>query len=350
MPQNHAVAPFGVVPLVEVTRGTIVESRHFGAAAVVAADGEVVASWGDVQQLVYPRSSMKVIQALPLLETGAADSFGLTDPELSIACASHRGSAAHTQTVGGMLRRIGLDETALACGARMPDDIAAKTVLLRANAEPGRASNGCSGKHAGMMLAAHHMGAPVDGYHQIEHPVQQRVIGALEQMAGLDLFDTPRAIDGCSLPVWALPLGNLALAMARVADPSDQPESRQSALSRLWRAQAAAPEMVDGAGRFVTETIRLGEGALLVKNGAEGVQVAAIRHAGIGMAVKVSDGGDRAAEVAIAALLLRFAKPSGALRGHLNLTANRQLFSWAGEPVGMIRPADGWLQKRGDGG
>ena len=218
MADGHAPAPDGVVPMIDVTRGDVVESRHFGAAAVVTADGTVVNAWGDVEWPVYPRSSLKPLQALSLLETGAADAFGLGDAEIAIACASHSGSAAHVATVAAMLDKIGLDESALACGPRDPADSAEAARLVREGMAPGRAHNGCSGKHAAMLLTAHHLGAPTEGYHRVTHPVQQRVIGIVEQMTGLDLGAVRRAIDGCSLPIWALPLGNLALAMARLAD------------------------------------------------------------------------------------------------------------------------------------
>jgi L-asparaginase II len=343
MAEGRPLAPAGVVPLIDVTRGAIVESRHFGAAAVVGADGTVVAAWGDVEAPVYPRSALKMMQALPLLETGAAEAFGLGDAEIAIACASHAGAAEHLATVAGMLARIGLDEAALACGPRPPADPAERARLAREGAAPGRAHNGCSGKHAAMLLTAHHLRAPAEGYHCVTHPVQQRVIGTVEQMTGLDLGAVPRAVDGCSLPVWAFPLGNLALAMARLADPDDQPEARQQAVARLWRAQAAAPEMIDGAGSFVTKAIRLAEGALLVKNGAEGVFVATVREAGLGLAVKIADGGDRAAQAAIAALLLRYAEPAGPLKALLEQAAAPAVTSWAGEAVGAIRPAAGWL-------
>ena len=346
MSDPHASAADGFVPLVEVTRGDIVESVHFGAAAVVTTDGDVVASWGDVEQPVYPRSSIKMIQALPTIETGAADAFALTDAELAIACASHVGTEAHVDTVAGMLARIGLTEDSLACGARPPVDDEAGRALARAGVDPGRIHNGCSGKHAAMLLTAHHMGATIDGYHRVDHPVQQRVIGALEQMTGLDLNQVARSVDGCSLPIWALPLGNLALAFARIADPSDQPEPRQAAIARLWRAIAAAPEMIEGPGLLVSETMRLAPERIVVKNGAEGVFVAAIRDSGLGIAVKVADGGDRAARVAVAALLLRYAEPAGALKTVLQQGAEVPVTSWAGEPVGVIRPAGRWMPRR----
>jgi L-asparaginase II len=345
MSHAHGPAASGVIPLVEVTRGRIVESRHFGTAAVVDASGHVVAAWGDVEQPVYPRSSIKMVQALPLLETGAAEAFGLTDAEVAIACASHSGSAAHVATVTRMLARAGLDADALACGPRRPADPEMQAALARAGEKPRRIHNGCSGKHAGMILTARHLGQPVAGYHRPEHAVQQRVVGTVEQMTGLDLFAAPRSTDGCSLPIWALPLGNLALAMARIADPADQPETRQAAIARLWQAQAAAPEMIDGAGSFVTETIRLAGGRILVKNGAEGVQVATIRDLGLGIAVKAADGADRAAQVAIAALLLRFAEPEGALREHLEQAAEPPVKTFAGETVGVMRPSEDFLAR-----
>lgn len=343
MSHAHGPAASGVVPMVEVTRGRLVESRHFGVAAVVDAGGHVVAAWGDVEQPVYPRSSIKMVQALPMLETGAAEAYALTDEEVAIACASHAASAAHLATVARMLGRIGVGEDALACGPRRPGDEAMQAELARAGDKPRRIHNCCSGKHAGMILAARHIGQPIAGYHRPEHAVQQRVAGAMEQMTGLDLFAAPRSVDGCSLPIWALPLGNLALAMARIADPHDQPDARQAAIARLWQAQAAAPEMVDGAGSFVSETIRLAAGRIVVKNGAEGVQIAAIRDSGLGIAVKAADGADRAAQVALAALLLRFAEPAGALRAHLAQAVEPAVKTFAGETVGVVRPAADWL-------
>lgn len=347
MSHDHAPAPAGFAPLIEVTRGGIVESRHCGVAAVVATDGGVVAAWGDVEQAVYPRSAIKMIQALPSLETGAVDAFALNDAEVAITCASHAGTDAHVATVAGMLARIGADQTALACGAKRPTDEQTQDALARTGRQPDRRHNGCSGKHAGMLLAAAHMGAPLAGYHRVDHPVQQRVIGTLEQMTGLDLFAAPQAPDGCSLPIWAFPLGNLALAFARIADPSDQPDLRQQAIGRLWRALAAEPAMVDGPGRFVTEVLRLGGGSIAVKNGAEGVQVASVRASGLGLAVKIADGSDRAAQAAMAAMLLRFAEPAGALRDYLIGAASPPMTTWAAETVGEIRPASGWLPTKG---
>ncbi len=331
------------IELVHLTRGDIVESRHFGTVVVAHASGEVLAAWGNAEMPVYPRSAIKSLQALALVETGAAEGFGLVDEEVSIACASHFGEPEHLATVDGMLAKAGLDGTALACGACPPHSDATKADLARADRQPDRRHNVCSGKHAGMLLAASHIGAPVEGYHKVTHPVQQRILGVLEQMCGMDLGHVARAPDGCSVPTWALPIGNLALAMARFGQPDDQPDLRQAACQRIREAQWAAPFMVAGTGAFVSGMLAAGRGAVILKNGAEGVYTAALPRSGLGIAIKVGDGADRAAEVAMAALLDRFGELDGAAAALARDTLVQTRRNHAGEPVGTMCPAPGWI-------
>jgi len=292
--------------VVEVTRGTMVESRHRAAIAVVDPDGKVVRAWGDVDQPVYGRSAIKPLQALPLFESGAADRYGLGAQEIALACASHSGEARHVQLVTAWLARIGCGATDLECGSHLPYHEPSAAALIRAGHRPDPAYNNCSGKHAGFLSTARHLGEPLKGYIQYDHPVQQRVLGTLEQMCGLRLGDAPRGIDGCGIPVIGIPLGHMAMAMARLADPGKHlPPARAAAAARILAAMSAEPFLVAGSGRFCTRVMAVAGTKIVVKTGAEGVYVAALPTLGLGVALKIDDGASRAAEVAMGHVLRR---------------------------------------------
>lgn len=312
--------------LVEVVRGDIVESRHRAAVAVVDASGNMVLSAGDFEQTIFPRSAIKPLQALALIESGAADAFGLSDAEVALACASHNGEDVHRDAVLAWLERLGLGEDHLVCGTKMP----------------GRtpAQDNCSGKHAGFLSMARRLGHPIEGYHRFDHPVQQRTLGVLEQMTELDLGDAPRAADGCGIPALAMALGNVALAMARLADPHDQPEERQAACARIRRAMAANPYMVAGKGRFCTRIMEVAGGAALVKAGAEGVHAAALPQLGLGIALKVDDGARRAAEVIMGRILCHLEVLDGSQAASLHDVLEPAVSDRAGSAVGIIRMAE----------
>ena len=332
--RDRAGAPGAANPvLVEVTRGDMVESRHRAAFAVADAQGRVVASAGDIERPVYARSAIKPLQAIPLVESGAAEAFGLSDAEIALACASHRGEPRHVETVTAWLARIGCALEDLECGAHPPYHAASHRALVAAGEEPGAVHNNCSGKHAGFLTLARHLNAPTAGYIGIEHPVQQRVLGLLEVMTGLDLGAAPRGIDGCGIPVIGISLGNLALAMARLADPHDQPEARQAACARIRGAIAAEPFMVSGTEGFATRVMAKTRGRALIKGGAEGFYCGALPELGLGIALKVDDGAGRAAEVVMAGLLARFGigEAEHELRAH-------PLRNHAGTEVGGLRP------------
>jgi len=323
--------------LVEATRGAMVESRFRGAFAVVDLEGRVVASAGDIERPVFARSAIKPLQAIPLVESGAAEAFGLGDAEIALACASHRGEPRHVAVATAWLGRIGCSVADLECGAQLPTNPAALAELLGARETANAAHNNCSGKHSGFLTLARHLGLPTQGYIRYEHGVQQRVLGTLEIMTGLDLGAAPRGVDGCGIPVIAVPLGNLALAMARFADPADQPEPRQAACARIRAAMTGEPFMVSGTGRFCTRVISETGGGALIKTGAEGVYCGALTGEGLGIALKIDDGAGRAAEVAMAGLLARF----GLLDAGHELR-KPQLRNRAGTVVGELRlPADG---------
>ncbi|MHA1599870.1 MAG: asparaginase, partial [Alphaproteobacteria bacterium] len=230
--------------LIEITRGAMVESRHRAAFAVADTDGRIVLSAGDFEAPVYARSAIKSLQALPLIESGAADAYALSNAEIALACASHSGEPRHVDTVLAWLTRIDCTVADLECGSHLPKDETAMEALLRSQREATPAHNKCSGKHTGFLSLARHMGVKTKGYSALQHAVQQRILGVLETMTGLDLGAAPRGIDGCGIPVIGIPLGNLALAFARLTDPRDQPEARQAACERVCTAMAAEPFMV----------------------------------------------------------------------------------------------------------
>ena len=327
--------------IIEVTRGEMVESRHRGRFAVVDAHGKVVMSAGDPEQPIYARSAIKPLQALVLVESGAAEAFGLGDAELSLACASHNGELPHTRTVQSWLGEIGCRVSDLECAAHLPYDETTAKAMLRADQEPTAAHNNCSGKHSGFLSFCRHQGIDTRGYIEFAHPVQQRVLGVLEMMSGLDLSRAPRGIDGCGIPVIGIPLGNLALAMARFADPWDQPEARQQACSRLRRAIRQEPFMIAGSGRFCSRVITETRGRAIVKTGAEGVFCAALPDHGLGIALKIEDGATRAAETLMAGLLQNLEIIGQSESERLADALNPVIRNRAGRTVGELRLATG---------
>jgi L-asparaginase II len=291
--------------LVEVTRGNLVESRHRGAVAVVDADGARVLVLGDVATPIFPRSAVKAMQALVLVESGSAERCHFGDEELALACASHGGEPAHVAGVERMLRAAGLDVAALACGAHWPLHQPSTLALARAGGTASALHNNCSGKHAGFLCAACAMAADPRGYGKPGHPVQREVKAVLENLAGAAIPDERRAIDGCSVPTWALPLDALALAFARFATGRGLAEKRAAAARRLRAACAAKPWFVAGSGRFCTELMTHFGARVFVKTGAEGAYCGALPELGYGIAVKCDDGHSRAAQAIVAGVIAR---------------------------------------------
>lgn len=297
--------------LVEMRRGGNVESAHRGAVSVMSADGAVIASLGDVERPVFPRSAVKMIQALPLIESGAADRFRLGHREVALACASHSGEAVHVHAVERWLADVGLSTDALECGAQTPFDRAAADALIAAHRAPGAAHNNCSGKHAGFLTTARHCGDDPRGYIEPAHPVQRRVTDALCEMTGIDLHHAPCGVDGCGIPTYAIPLRAVAKAMARLATPASS-GVRADASRRIVEAMTAEPLLGSGSSRFDYRAMTIGAGRFAVKMGAEGVHVAIVPGLGLGIALKIDDGASRAAEVAMATLLHRLGLIEGA--------------------------------------
>ena len=322
--------------LVEVLRGPLVESRHRGAVAIADADGVSVLAVGDVAAPVFPRSAIKALQALTLVESGAADRYGFGDEELALACASHSGEPAHVEGVARMLAKAGLEASALSCGAHWPINQAAAFALAKTGA-PSALHNNCSGKHAGFLYLACAMGVDHAGYWRPEHPVQQKVRGVLEDLTGAVLGPDRCAVDGCSVPTWAIPLQNLAHAFARFGTGRGLSRERAEAAARLRAACAAKPWYVAGTGRFCTEIMKLFGARVFVKTGAEGLFCGALPGEGLGIAVKCDDGVGRAAEAIMAALIARFLPLEPAERAALTRFAHPTLRNWNGIEVGALR-------------
>jgi len=310
--------------LVEVSRGGFVESRHRGACAVVSAEGKLLQSWGNVDALVYPRSALKPIQALALIESGAADRFQLSDEEIALACASHNSEPFHVERVGAWLRRVGLTVDDLECGVCESISLDVTKTMSRDHETFTRAHNNCSGKHAGFLSTAVHLGEPTKGYIQPGHPVQRRVTETVEQIAGVALDSAPCGTDGCGIPVFAFPLHALAHGMARMTS-MDLGEVRTAAAQRVLAAMAACPQCVAGSKRFDTRVMEACGGEVLVKGGAEGVHIAMVPERGLGIALKVDDGTIRASELAMGCVLDGL--------GLLNETARKALADLIEKPV-----------------
>lgn len=267
------------------------ESSHLVHAVLADADGHVIRAWGDAGRPTHPRSAVKPLQALPLVESGAADAFGLGDTELALACASHNGEPGHIDAVEAWLERIGCRTDDLECG-------------IQADRPPTPAANNCSGKHAGFLTLARHLGIDPSGYIRADHPVQQLVTAALEAATDAPMPLTDAGIDGCGIPVHPAPLRAIAAAGARLGTPPDTwPVERREAARRLAAAMVAEPWLVAGNDRLCTHLLRDAAGEVVVKVGAEGVQLAALPHLGLGIALKAADGGRRASEVALGHVL-----------------------------------------------
>lgn len=326
--------------VIECTRGPATESHHVVDVALVGPAGRVVQAWGDPQTIVYPRSAIKSVQVLPLIETGAAEQCAVTDEELAIACSSHNGQERHVSVVRDWLTRTGFSESDLECGGHLPYHVPSAHACVRLGDEGSPLHNMCSGKHTGFLVTARALGEPTAGYIDRDHPVQHRVSQAIAAMSGCDLDAAPWAIDGCSIPTIGLPLTGLARAAACIADPSKLSAQRQAAIARIKRAIAAHPFMIAGDGRACTRIITAVGDRAVVKFGAEGVFFAALSPLGLGLALKVRDGATRAADAAIVTLLDRLSVLTDDDRRALETMLSTPLHNWRGREVGTVRAQD----------
>ena len=270
--------------LVESTRGDVVESVHRVSLAVVDRDGRLVMSAGNPDLLTFWRSAAKPFQAMPLVASGAADHYGFTSRELALACASHSSEPVHLEVAEGMLRKIGLPESALACGTHPPiSPVVAEQVVRQGIVMTSRWSN-CSGKHASMLATAAHQGWPTAGYNELPHPLQQQIVTEITRWSDCPPNRIAFAVDGCAAVCFGLPLRAMAVAYARFG------VSSEPAATRLRQAMAAHPDLVAGQGRLCTDLGVATAGAAIAKVGADGIYCAALPAAGLGLALKVEDG------------------------------------------------------------
>ncbi|MEO9297978.1 asparaginase [Devosia alba] len=323
--------------LAETTRGNWVENRHRGAYVVIDADGRIIASAGDIERPVFPRSAIKSIQALAIFARHADEQFHHSAEELALACASHTGEDRHVSVASGLLSRLGLSEADLECGAHQPIDAAARATLRAQGAKPSNLHNACSGKHAGMLSVARAMGVPTAGYAGREHAVQQQVRAVIEAVIGEPVNEAKCGTDGCSIPTYAAPLRAFAQGFARMATGHGLSAELATAATRLFDAATTHPHLVAGTGRPDNLIMAAFNGRVMQKYGADGVQCGAIRDKGWGYALKCDDGSIPASLAMIASLLLEIAEPDAGQRTVLEGFAHQPIKSVRGDRVGEMR-------------
>lgn len=281
---------------IKVYRGNFVESTHDVHIAVVNHKGDLLYSYGDPHRLSFARSSLKPFQAVPLVETGAAEHFGFTQKDIALACASHSGEEFHRSGVYSMLERIELPEEALQCGAHVPRDQEGYEKHILAGGKLTPVFSNCSGKHSGMLATAVHMGEETATYREQSHPHQQRILKAIAEICDYPEEKIAMSVDGCGVPVHRMPIENVAFGFARLANPEGT--SHEKALRIIRDAMMAYPEMVGGTKRFDTDLMKAYDGNVVTKGGAEGIQCIGIVDQGLGIMIKVEDGNDRARSAA----------------------------------------------------
>lgn len=324
--------------VVEVLRGPVVESLHHVMAVVVNEIGHVSQYWGNPQFLTMPRSAIKMLQALPLLESGAADKYGLDDKLIALACASHRGEKDHIAALQQWMEKVSIKESAYVCGPHLPYDEASAHDMIRKNQKPTVLCNNCAGKHSAIITTCLHLGEDPTGYEKYEHNAQKRLRKVLTETMRFDHSKTAYGIDGCGIPTYAVPLQSMAVGMSALINSKETP-ARKAASERILRAVRSFPFYIAGSDNFATAVIEKSQGRAIVKGGAEGVFCGVLPEKRVAFAIKASDGAGRAAQVAAASLLLQL--------GGLNETEFKALAkytqpsvtNWKGDVVGQMRIA-----------
>jgi L-asparaginase II len=322
--------------LVEVMRGGEIESVHAGVVVVVDKEGNIVAGAGDPETFAYFRSSAKPFQAIPLIESGAADRFGFTPAELALCCASHHAEPRHQEQVAVMLAKLGLNETALQCGAPLPSDEEEMGRVLAGLKAPSPLQCDCSGKHTGMLATSLHLGFPLDNYLDPEHPLQQQIKAIIAEVCQVPAADLRMATDGCSLPTFGAPVQSFATAYATLADPEGPHADAQI---RLRSAMVAYPENVSGRDSLVTDLMLLSNGAVVAKTGAEGLLCMAIPSQGLGIAIRIGDGSFRAHPVVAASVLEQLNLAGSSVIANILDRHSPDIRNHNGRLVGELRPA-----------
>lgn len=328
--------------LVNRWRGSTIESRHRGSVAVVNAAGRAVLTMGDVQQTVFPRSSIKFLQAINFVKSGAVEHYGLDKRHISLSCASHNGEPAHVNLVNDWLATLKLDVSALECGAELPMHQTSAFNLMGEGYAPTRAHHNCSGKHLGMLSTCCHEKLDIENYRLYQHAVQKRWIGDLERFCSVRTEQLPWGYDGCGIPTLAMPLQRLALGMARFADPSELPTEDQQAVSTILSAISEEPYWVAGKERLCTELMRQLAPRVVAKIGAEGVYAASIPERGLGIVVKLDDGHMPSVNVVLGAVLSVLGELDDASFDALAEYIAPSINNSRGEPVGKIEASSEW--------
>jgi L-asparaginase II len=339
------------LPILEVTRGKVVESIHYGAFVVADSYGNIHHSWGSEDAITFLRSSAKPYQAISLIEAGGIEHFGLSEKQIALICASHSGSDEHVEVARSIQELVGVTEDNLVCGTHPPADKEARERLIRQNVEPGPIRHNCSGKHSGMLAFAVLAGESIEGYCEPDHPIQLQILKTILEFFELDGENIQIGIDGCSVPTFAVPLKTAATAFARLADPTDFPVVRQEACKTIWKAMTGFPEMVSGHGRFDTQVMIAFKGSLIAKGGAEGYQGMAIAPGAIkpgspalGIAMKISDGDawSRARGFLGVEILRDLGLVEDEVPAPLKEFANSTVRNWKNLEVGELRSLYRW--------
>ena len=336
------------IPLVEVTRGNIVESVHYGSLAIAQPDGKIVFSVGDIEDPVFLRSSSKPFQTLAFIERGGEDHYGLTAQEIAIICASHSGTDEHLRVLETLQKKIGIRENMLQCGVHAPfhegtvEDYKQRGEAFHAN------HNDCSGKHSGMLAFAKMIDAPLDNYLDPAHPVQQAMLRTFSEMCDYDMRKVELGTDGCSAPVFAVPLRNSAGAYARLCQPDGLAPARAEGCRTITQAMLSHPDMVGGPQRFDTDIMTAANGSLVTKIGAEGFHGIGVfpgKASGfdtsLGITIKISDGDLmlRAGCVAALYVLEQLKVMNHRQIQAVEAYAARPIYNWSHKVIGEIRPS-----------
>lgn len=324
--------------IVEVLRGSVVESIHQVTVVVVNEIGSVINYWGNPQFLTMPRSAIKMLQALPLIESGAAEKFGLEGKYLALACSSHRGEKDHLLALSQWNEKVQIKESDFVCAPHMPYDEASATALIRSGHKPGVLCNNCSGKHSAIITTCKHLGEDPAGYDKYEHNAQKRLRKVLTETMKVDHSKVSYGIDGCGIPTYAVPLQAIATGMATFINPKEAP-ARKAAADRILRAVRSFPFYISGSDSFNTAVIEKSQGRAIVKGGAEGVFCGVLPEKRVAFAIKTSDGAGRAAQVVTASLLLQLGGLTEAEFKALTKYTLPVITNWKGDVVGQMRIA-----------
>lgn len=324
--------------IVEVLRGPIVESMHQVMAVVVNESGALTHYWGNPHFLTLPRSAIKMLQALPLLESGAAENFKLEQKQIALACSSHRGEKEHLTALAQWLTKVGLDESSLTCAPHLPLHEPSAHEMIRRGQAASVLCNNCAGKHAALLTTSVHLKQDFAGYAKYEHAVQNRLRAVLTETMRLDHAKLPYGTDGCGIPTYGVPLQNIAIGMSAFINPKET-SVRKLACEKILRAVQDEPFYLSGSDNFATAVIQKSQGRAIVKGGAEGVFSGVLAQKGLAFAVKAADGASRAAQFVTASLLLQLGGLTSSEFKDLGTHTQPVVTNWRGDVVGQIRIA-----------